>query len=317
MSGGNEGAESSDRQLRRDLGFQQLFFLSFGSIIGSGWLFATLSAGAGAVAGPAALVSWLIAAVLVIFIALNYAEVAAMIPRSGGVVRYPHLTHGGYLGFVMSWAFMLSVVSTTAVEALAVVTYAAGYVRDWIGVDLTTTVGGVAILTGPGIVLAVLLMVFFFLVNVFGVKFFGEFNRWASWWKTIIPILTFVLLFFAFNASNFTAYGGFAPRGADNAFNAIAVGGIIFSFLGFRQALNFGGEARNPQRDVLAAVVLSAIVDGAVRRYARNPGLRRKKTSRTGSDVGGPAPPGSEVGAPSRPSSIVLPESSWCAGPSW
>ena len=100
--GGNEGFESSDRQLRRDLGFQQLFFLSFGSIIGSGWLFATLSAGA--VAGPAALLSWLIAAVLVIFIALNYAETAAMIPRSGGVVRYPHLTHGGYLGFLMSWA---------------------------------------------------------------------------------------------------------------------------------------------------------------------------------------------------------------------
>ena len=259
-SGGAQG--SSDRQLRRDLGFQQLFFLSFGSIIGSGWLFATLSAGA--VAGPAALLSWLIAAVLVIFIALNYAEVAAMIPRSGGVVRYPHLTHGGYLGFAMSWAFMLSVVSTTAIEALAVVTYAAGYVRGWIGVDLTNTVGGVAVLTGPGILLAIVLMVFFFLVNVFGVKFFGEFNRWASWWKTIIPILTFVLLFFAFNASNFTAYGGFVPRGADNVFNAIAVGGIIFSFLGFRQALNFGGEARNPQRDVLAAVVLSAVAAGVV-----------------------------------------------------
>ena len=262
MTDRNEGVESSDRQLRRDLGLQQLFFLSFGSIIGSGWLFATLSAGA--VAGPASLISWVIAAVLVIIIALNYAEVATMMPRSGGVVRYPHLTHGGYVGFVVSWSLLLSVVSTTAIEALAVVTYASGYIKSWVGLDLTASVGGVTLLTAPGIILAILLMVFFFLVNVFGVKFFGEFNRWASWWKTIIPILTFVFLLFAFNASNFTSYGGFVPEGYDNMFNAIAVGGIIFSFLGFRQGLNFGGEARNPQRDILAATILSALAAGVI-----------------------------------------------------
>lgn len=262
MTDRSQGSDSSDRQLRRDLGFQQLFFLSFGSIIGSGWLFATLSAGA--VAGPAALISWVIAAVLVIFIALNYAEVATMMPRSGGVVRYPHLTHGGYVGFLVSWSLLLSVVSTTAIEALAVVTYASGYINNWTGVDLTSTAQGVTLLSGPGIILAIMLMVFFFLVNVFGVKFFGEFNRWASWWKTIIPILTFIFLLFAFNASNFTSYGGFVPRGYDNMFNAIAVGGIIFSFLGFRQGLNFGGEARNPQRDILAATILSAVAAGVV-----------------------------------------------------
>lgn len=66
---------------QKGLGFQPLFFLSFGSIIGSGWLFATLSAGA--VAGPAVLLSWLVAAVLVIFIALNYAEVMKRVADSG------------------------------------------------------------------------------------------------------------------------------------------------------------------------------------------------------------------------------------------
>lgn len=47
--------ETADRRLRRDLSLQQLFFISFGSIIGSGWLFATLAASA--VAGPAAILS--------------------------------------------------------------------------------------------------------------------------------------------------------------------------------------------------------------------------------------------------------------------
>ncbi|ABG05713.1 amino acid permease-associated region [Rubrobacter xylanophilus DSM 9941] len=254
--------EDADRKLKRELGFQQLFFLSFGSIIGSGWLFAAL-AGA-AIAGPAALLSWVIGAVLLIFVGLNYAETSCMIPRSGSVVRYPHLTHGGFLGFIMSWSFMLGTVTVTAIEALAVVQYASVYVRDWTGVELTTVREGVAVLTGAGIVLAVLLMILFFVVNIFGVRFFGEFNRWVSWWKTIIPVLTFVLLFFAFRASNFTEFGGFAPRGFDNVFNAVATAGIVFAYFGFRQGLDFGGEARNPQRDIPAATILSLAAAGAI-----------------------------------------------------
>ena len=254
--------ESSDRRLKRDLSFQQLFFISFGSIIGSGWLFATLRAGS--ITGPSAILSWLIGAALVCLIALNYAEVSCMIPRSGAVVRYPHMTHGGFLGFLMSWAFMLATVTVTAIEAEAVVTYASGYINNWIGIELTTTAQDVTILTGVGILLAVVLMVFFFLVNVFGVKFFGIFNQYATWWKLAVPVVTFLILFLAFNGSNFTSYGGFAPRGVSNIFNAVAVAGIVFSFFGFRQGLDFGGEARNPQRDIPAATVSSVLVAAVI-----------------------------------------------------
>ena len=254
--------ESSDRRLKRDLSFQQLFFISFGSIIGSGWLFATLRAGS--ITGPSAILSWLIGAALVCLIALNYAEVSCMIPRSGAVVRYPHMTHGGFLGFLMSWAFMLATVTVTAIEAEAVVTYASGYINNWIGIELTTTAQDVTILTGVGILLAVVLMVFFFLVNVFGVKFFGIFNQYATWWKLAVPVVTFLILFLAFNGSNFTSYGGFAPRGVSNIFNAVAVAGIVFSFFGFRQGLDFGGEARNPQRDIPAATISSVLVAAVI-----------------------------------------------------
>lgn len=251
--------DASDRKLKRELTFQQLFFISFGSIIGSGWLFAALIASS--IAGPAAILSWAIGAVLIIFIALNYAETACMIPRSGSVVRYPHLTHGGYLGFIMGWAFLLATVTVTAIEALAVAQYASSYVGF---VELTTTADGVTVLTGAGFVLALVLMVFFFLVNIFGVRFFGVFNQWATWWKLIIPILTFILLFFVFNSSNFTAYGGLAPLGTGNVFNAIASSGIVFAFFGFRQGLDFGGEARNPQRDIPAATIGSVVVAAVI-----------------------------------------------------
>ncbi|MGC1184667.1 MAG: APC family permease, partial [Candidatus Dormiibacterota bacterium] len=63
-------ADAVDRQLDRRMSVWQLFFLSMGGIIGSGWLFAALSAAA--TAGPAAIVSWVIGGVLVLLVAFNY-----------------------------------------------------------------------------------------------------------------------------------------------------------------------------------------------------------------------------------------------------
>ncbi|WP_245645256.1 APC family permease [Pseudonocardia acaciae] len=253
-----EHGEAGDQKLRRTLSAQQLLFISIGSIIGSGWLFAVLAAGS--VAGPAVVVSWVLAAVLVLFMALNYAETGTMLPRSGGIVRYPYLTHGGYLGFLMGWSMLLGAVTTVAIEALGVTQYAASYIHEWTGVALTGAAEGKNTLTGAGRIVAVLLMVAFFIINVLGIRFFGRFNQWVSWWKLIIPVLTFVLLFAVFHGSNFTMYGGVAPRGWGAVFNAIAVSGIVFAFQGFREGVNFGGESRRPQRDILIATVGSVLV---------------------------------------------------------
>lgn len=256
--------DAADRRLRRALSFQQLFFISFGSIIGSGWLFAALNAAS--ITGPAAILSWIIGAVLVIFIGLNYAEVACMIPRSGSVVRYPHLSHGGYLGFIMGWAFLLATVTVTAVEAQAAVQYLASYPGvTW---NLTTTAHAgteeVTILTGLGLLLSIAFMLLFFALNIFGVRFFGISNQWITWWKFAIPVITFILLFVAFRGSNFTAHGGLAPEGVGPIFNAVAASGIVFSFFGFRQGLDFGGEARNPQRDIPMATIGSVVVAATI-----------------------------------------------------
>ncbi|MDA3630884.1 amino acid permease [Saccharopolyspora sp. WRP15-2] len=153
--------KDSDSKLRRELSVQQLLFISIGSIIGSGWLFAVLSAGA--IAGPAVIVAWVITAILISVLALNYAETGSMIPRSGGVARYPYLTHGNYLGFLLSWSMLLGGVTTVAIEALAVVQYAAGYVATWTGIELTTQGGeDGSTLTATGRVVSVVVMVLFF-----------------------------------------------------------------------------------------------------------------------------------------------------------
>lgn len=248
-------SEAADRKLHRHLSLQDLFFLSMGGIIGSGWLFAVL--GADSVAGPAVVISWIVGGILVMFIALTYAEVAGMLPRSGAIVRYPHLTHGGLTGFLLGWAYFLTAVTVPTIEAEAVVSYASQYIPGLTHLDAST---GKQILVGWGIAFAAGLMIVFFCLNVFGVRLLGRLNTVITWWKFILPTLTFILLFFTFHASNFTAgSGGFFAQGVPSIFEAIATSGIVFSFLGFRQALDYGGEARNPQRDVPRATIMSVI----------------------------------------------------------
>lgn len=107
-------------------------------------------------------------------------------------------------------------------------------------------------------------MALFFVLNFFGAKFLSESNRWVTLWKILLPTATFCGLFVVLNGSNFTAYGGFTATGVAPVFHAIATTGIIFSLLGFRQALDYGGESRNAQRDVPLAtwgsIVIPAII---------------------------------------------------------
>lgn len=248
--------ESSDRQLRRSMSLTQLLFLSLGGIIGSGWLFASLAADS--IAGPASVISWVVGGVLVLFVAFNYAEIAGMLPRTGALSRYPQLTHGGYTGFLLSWAYLLSAVSVPAIEAEASVTYLAGRFPS-LGL---TEASNSAILAFPnGILLGFGFLALFAVLNYLGIKFLAEMNRWVVWWKLIIPTLTFVLLFAAFKGQNFgSAVGGFTPLGKAPIFQAVATSGIVFSYLGFRQALEYAGEARNPQRDVPRATIYSVLI---------------------------------------------------------
>lgn len=255
--GGQRGTlEDSDRQLRRSMSTVQLLLLGVGAQIGSGWLFAVLAAAG--VAGPAAIVSWIVAGALFTIIALAWMEVGAMLPRSGAIVRYPQMTHGVFTGWVIGWIYWLSVVTIPALEAEAVLTYLGGKFPQ---TGLLATRAGVTLLTWPrGILAGVGLMLLFFVLNIFGARLLAEANRWVTLWKLVIPTVTFCMLFVVLDGSNFSSFGGFAPFAAAGIFQAISTAGIAFSYLGFRQALDFGGEVRNPARAIPIATLGSIII---------------------------------------------------------
>ncbi|MFF7144564.1 APC family permease [Streptomyces nodosus] len=233
-------------------------FVSLGSIIGSGWLFGALAAAQ--LAGPAAIVSWVIGMVMAMLIALTYAEVGTMFPHSGGIARYPHYSFGSFASFNLGWANWLGVAAAAPIEVLATVQYATNYL-PW----LERVEAGVPVLTVPGLAISIALMAVFVVINALGVRFFARINNILVWWKVAVIVVVIVaLLATSFHTDHFTGYGGFAPTGMSGIFGAITGGGIAVAYGGFQQAISLAGESRRPQRDVPLTVIGSLLVAGVL-----------------------------------------------------
>ena len=244
--------------MRRDLGIVGLLFASVGSIIGSGWLFGALKAST--LAGPAAIFSWLIGAVMITFIGLTYAELGTMFPLSGGVIRFPHLSYGSFASYVMGWVNWLAAAAVAPIEVEGALQYATKY-APLTSYDKATDTHP---LTGLGYVVAVLAMAAFVVINYFGVRWFARVNNVAVWWKLgIITLVVVAFLVTSFHGSNFTSHG-FSHDGAHGMLTAIATGGIVFSYLGFRQGIELAGESSNPRRNVPIAVIGSVLLTGVI-----------------------------------------------------
>ncbi len=253
------GQARSGGALRRDVGKIALMFTSVGSVIGSGWLLGALNATT--IAGPAAIISWVIGALAVMLLALIHAELGGMHPVNGGIVRFPHYAFGSLVGFGMGWIYWLGSVTLAPVETEAALQYGDKWVNEWVGFHLVHKASGQVVLTGAGYAVAAVLMILFTAINLWGVRRMSESNRAVVWWKIAIPVLTIIVLMVTqFSTSNFSAGNGFAPAGVKGILSAIATGGVIFAYLGFEQAIQFGGESRDPQRNIPFAVIGAMII---------------------------------------------------------
>jgi amino acid transporter len=242
-------------RLRRDVGLIPLFMVSAGSVVGSGWLLGTLNASEAA--GPAAIISWLIGAILLIGIALVYAELASAYPMSGGTARFTWIHAGTLGGFFCGTFSYLQAVAIAPIEVEASLGYLNA--RWWHGLENSQS-----LLTGKGLVVGVAAIFLFTALNLLGVRWMAEGNAVAMVWKIAVPVLTLILIMsYAFHASNFTAGGGFMPYGIKGVFVALPLG-VIFALEGFEQAAQLAGEARNPKRDIPLAVVGSMLLGAAL-----------------------------------------------------
>ncbi len=242
--------------MERNVSFLGLLWASEGSIIGSGWLFGALTAAS--IAGPSAIIAWVIASVIVIVLALVHAELGGLFPVSGGTSRFPHYAFGSFAGATFGWFSYIQAATVAPIEVLAAIQYASS-----IHAFRHLYKGSTGTLSGTGIVVAVVLMFLFVIANLIGIQWLARVNNVLTSWKVLIPVLTVIILLAThFHSGNFSHGGGFFVKGDEikDVLIAIPSGGIVFALLGFEQAVQLGGESRNPGRDLPRAVIYSILL---------------------------------------------------------
>ncbi|WP_230012444.1 amino acid permease, partial [Microbacterium sp. Bi128] len=220
---------------------RQLTMMGLGSAIGAG-LF--LGSGAGIqAAGPAVLISYLVAGTLIILVMWALGEMAAANPNSGAFSVYTQKAMGKTAGATVGWLWWLQLVVVIAAEALG----AAG---------LLFTVWPVI----PVWALSLIFMALFTAINLAGVKNFGEFEFWFAILK-VAAIVIFLAIGGALllgllpdvpspGLGNFTS--GFAPAGLGGIATALFV--VIFAFGGTEIVSVAAAETENPERSVAQAI---------------------------------------------------------------
>lgn len=222
---------------------RQLIMMGLGSAIGAG-LF--LGSGVGIqAAGPAVLVSYLVAGALVIIVMNALGEMAAAKPASGAFSVYAADAMGATAGATVGWLWWLQLVIVIAAEAVG----AAGLLASvWPGLPVSAA--------------ALVFMAVFTAINLMGVRNFGEFEFWFAILK-VVAILGFIAIGVALLAgwlpavpspglSNLVANGGFAPNGLAGIGAALLV--VVFAFGGTEIVAVAAAETDDPSRSLARAI---------------------------------------------------------------
>jgi APA family basic amino acid/polyamine antiporter len=283
--------EAAKSELKRSLGPINLISLGVGAIIGAG-IFVLTGQVASANAGPAIMLSFVVAGIACALAGLCYAELASTMPVSGSAYTYAYGTLGEVFAWIMGWLLVLEygiAASTVAVGwsgyvvsilkdfgvVLPMITVAGQEVAQW-GTPLIqavpTDAGNVAFqLTGGLNIIAALGIGMVTMLLVIGVSESANVNNIIVVIKVIV-LLTFIAVGIAYiNPANWhpfipEATGEPGEFGVGGIFRGAAI--IFFAYVGFEAVSTAAAEAKNPSKDVpigiLGALVICTIIYMAV-----------------------------------------------------
>lgn len=247
--------------LARTLGWPHLVALGVGAIVGTGIL--TLIGVGADKAGPAVILSFVVAGLICACAALAYAEMATAIPASGSAYTYSYVVIGELVAWVVGWSLILEYSLVVSAVAVGWSGYAAPLLQAWAGVPMTLMqgpeLGGVVNLPAIAIIGLVAAML------LYGTRESATVNALLVVVK-IIALAVFVAVALpAFDAANFEPFSpyGFAkhvgPDGAERGVMAAAAI-IFFAFYGFDAIATAAEETKNPDRDLKIGIVGSMVI---------------------------------------------------------
>lgn len=276
-----QDAKRPEYQLRRALGPLQLTLLGIGGIIGAG-IFATIgTAAAGDAlrpgAGPGLILSFVLTSIVCGFVAVCYAEFAAMVPIAGSAYTYSYATLGELAAWIIGWDLIIEYAVGNIAVAISWANYFKTLLRgfgihvpDWLSMDYRTAAkivdsGGVQTvfreaphLFGVPIVfnlLAAAIVAFITIILVRGIRESARFNA------VMVGIKILVLLFFIGIGAYWVKPENWTPF-APNGWAGISAGAAIvfFAYIGFDAVSTAAEETRNPQRNMPIGIIASLVI---------------------------------------------------------
>lgn len=248
-------ATEHEGELTRTLGLWQLTAIGVGGIIGAG-IFALAGAVANETAGPAVLVSFLIAGVASAAAAFSYAEFAGLIPKAGSAYTYGYAVLGEIVGWFIGWDLLLEYTAIVAVVAIGISGYF-GFLVQQLGVEAPAWMLG-APGTGEGRVVdlfaVVLCLLIAYLLNL-GIKTAARFETFVVGIKVAVVLLVIVVGFFHISTANYTP---FFPYGIGGAITGAAT--VFFAVFGYDAMSTAAEESRDAQRHMPRAIVYSLVI---------------------------------------------------------
>jgi APA family basic amino acid/polyamine antiporter len=247
-------ATAEKKGLHRSLGAFQLTLLGIGAVIGTGIF--VLTAEAAQKAGPAMMISFVIAGFVCAVAALCYSELASMVPVAGSAYTYTYAVMGELFAWMVGWALILEYAIGASAVAVGWSGYFVGLMKSW-GVIIPPALAagpfGGGVFNLPAAVIAGLVTV----LLIVGTKESARFNAILVLVKvtalTIFCILTLPVL----KGEHFSP---FIPNGWGTYGVVGAAASIFFAYVGFDAVSTAAEETKNPQRNVPIGLIGSLFI---------------------------------------------------------
>ena len=231
-------------ELKRTLGVWSAASVSIGAIIGTG-IFVLIGVASG-LAGPAVILSFVIAGVVVTLTALSAAELASFIHEAGGSYIFTTRAFGQFFGFIVGWMQSFDYV----VGASAVAIGFAAYFAYFVGIPASTR---------NLIVIGALLPLVLTLVNLRGLREAAGANNVLVALK-IVALVLFIAIggYFLFSNGDYGNYRPFLPTGFPGVLSGAAI--IFFAYVGVNTVTTMAEEVKDPARTLPKAILIAMVV---------------------------------------------------------